>query len=151
MVIKALGAISRIVGDKPRVGEGRNGTVQVLDKKNVMCFTIGPGSLQAMVKGLVGQVEEGHIIRGIPEPDVEICFDADLLRKALSAFPAKTTVRMGIALHAGGASGVLYIRGSTLPNFVGEAFNVILCGVIDEPEADGSRPSDRVVLTKDGC
>ena len=151
MVIKALGAISKIVGDKPRVGEGRNGVIQVMDKKRVMCFTIGPGSLQAMVKGLAGQVEKGHIIQGAPEPDVELCFDVDLLRKALSAFPAKTTVRIGVDPYTEGGVGLLYIRGSTLPNFNGEALNVFLCGVSEEPEADGSRPSDRVVLTKDGC
>ena len=142
MVIKALGAISKIVGDKPRVGEGRNGVIQVMDKKRVMCFTIGPGSLQAMVKGLAGQVEKGHIIQGAPEPDVELCFDVDLLRKALSAFPAKTTVRIGVVPH------LLYIRGSTLPSFDGDVLNVILCGVTEEPEADGSRPSDRLVLTR---
>ena len=142
-VIKALGAISKIVGDKPSVKEERNGTIQVADKKGLMCFTIGPGSLQAMVKGLAGQVEEGHIIQGAPEPDVELCFDVDLLRKALSAFPTKTTVRIGVVPH------LLYIRGSTLPTFDGEALNVILCGIIEEPEADGSRPSDRVVLTNE--
>jgi len=144
MVIKALGAISKIVGDKPTVTEERNGTIQVLDKKSVMCFTIGPGSLQAMVKGLAGQVEEGHIIRKIPEPDAELCFDVDLVRKALSAFPAKTTVRIGV-------DPFLYIRGSTLPDFNGEVLNVFLSRVIEEPEEDGSRTSDRVVLTKDGC
>ena len=149
MIIKALGAISKIVGDKPTVKEGGKGTIQVMDKKSVMCFTIGPGSLQAMVKGLAGQVEEGHIIRRTPNPDVEICFDADLLRKALSAFPAKTTVRIGIATDAEGTPGLLHIRGSTRPNFDGEALNVVLCRVIEELEADGSRPSDRVVLTEE--
>ena len=147
MVIKALGAISKIVGDKPTVKEERDGTIQVVDKASVMCFTIGPGSLQTMVKGLAGQVEKGRIIRGTPEPDEEVCFDANLLRKALSAFPAKTTVRIGIAAPAGGGHGLLYIRGSTQPNFDGEALNVILSPVIEEPEADGARPSDRVVLT----
>ena len=147
MIIKALGAISKIVGDKPTVKEERDGSIQVVDKASVMCFTIGPGSLQAMVKGLAGQVEKGRIIRGTPEPDEEVCFDANLLRKALSAYPAKTTVRIGIAAPAGGGHGLLYIRGSTLPNFDGEALNVILSPVIEEPEADGSRPSDRVVLT----
>jgi len=149
MVIKALGAISKIVGDKPTVKEGGNGTIQVLDMKSVMCFTIGPGSLQTLVKGLAGQVEKGHIIRGTPEPDVELCFDVDLLRKALSAFPAKTTARLGVAPLAGGSCGLLYIRGSILPQFNGEALNVILSGVIEEPEADGSLPSDRVVLTRE--
>ena len=148
MVIKTLGAISKIVGDKPTVKAGRNGVLQVLNKGYTMCFTIGPGSLQAMVKGLAGQVEKGRIIRGTPEPAEEVCFDANLLRKALSAFPAKTTVRIGIAAPAGGGHGLLYIRGSTQPNFNGEALNVILCCVVEEPEADGSRPSDRVVLTK---
>ena len=149
MVIKALGAISKIVGDKPTVKEGGNGTIQVMDKKSVMCFTIGPGSLQAMVKGLAGQVEKGHIIRGALNPDVELCFDVDLLKKALSAFPAKTTVRMGVDPYAEGTLGLLHIRGSTRPNFDGEALNVVLCRVIEELEADGSRPSDRVVLTEE--
>lgn len=148
MVIKALGAISKIVGDKPTVKEERNGTIQVMDKKGVMCFTIGPGSLQAMVKGLAGQVEKGHIIRGSLNPDVELCFDVGLLRKALSAFPAKTTVRIGVDPYAEGALGLLYIRGNTLPNSNGEALNVFICNVIEEHEADGSRPSDRLVLTR---
>ena len=149
MVIKMLGAISKIVGDKPTVKAGRNGALQVLDKGRTMCFTIGPGSVQAMVKGLAGQVEKGRIIRGTPEPDEEVCFDVDLLKKALSAFPAKTTVRIGCVPHGGEDQGLLHIRGSTQPNFNGEALNVVLCCVVEEPEADGSRPSDRVVLTKD--
>lgn len=140
-VIKALGAISKIVGDKPTVTEERNGTIQVLDKKRVMCFTIGPGSLQAMVKGLAGQIKEGHIIREDPHPDTELCFDVDLLRKTLSVFPAKTTVRIGVAPF-------LYIRGSTMPDFDGEVLNAFLARVVEEPEADGSRPSNRLVLTR---
>ena len=147
MVIKTLGAISKIVGDKPTVTETRNGTVQVVDKETVMCFTIGPGSLQAMLKGLAGQGER-RIIQ-LPEPDAEMCFDANLLKKALSVFPAKTTVRVGLT-PTGGDHGLLYIRGSTRPHFDGEALNVVLTGVVEEPEADGSRPSDKVVLTKGG-
>ena len=136
------------MGDKPTVMEGRNGALQVLDKGRTMCFAIGPGSLQAMLKGLAGQVEEGRLLQWIPEPDVEMCFDVDLLKKAFSAFPAKTTVRIGCVPHGGEDQGLLHIRGSTQPNFNGEALNVILCCVVEEPEADGSRPSDRVVLTK---
>lgn len=147
VVIKALGAISKIVGDKPTVAEEKNGTIQVVDEGRVMCFTIGPGSLQAMVKGLAGQVKKGRIVRGTPEPDVEQCFDVDLLKKALSVFPAKTTVRIGVTPYAEGDVGLLHIRGSTLPSFNGEVLNVFLCKAIEEPEADGSRPSDRLVLT----
>ena len=147
MVIKALGAISKIVGDKPAVAEAGDGTIQVVDKDNVMCFTIGPGSLQALMNGLAGRIKLGRFIRGTPEPDVEMCFNVDLLRKALSALPAKTTVRIGVAPLAMGTSGLLYIRGSTQPEFGGETINVVLSGVIEEPELDGSRPSDKLVLT----
>lgn len=146
-VIKALGAISKIVGDKPAVKEGGNGTIQVMDKKSVMGITIGPGTLQALVKGLAGQVEKGRIILGSPNLDAEMCFDVDLLRKALSAFPPKTTVRMGVDPYTEGGLGLLHIRGSTLPRFNGEVINVILCGLIEDHEADGSRPSDKVILT----
>ena len=149
MVIKALGAISKVVGDKPAVAEAGDGTIQVVDKDKVMCFTIGPGSLQALMKGLAGKIEQGRFIRGTPEPDVEMCFDVDLLRKALTAFPAKTTVRIGVAPLAIGTCGLLYIRGSTQPQFGGETLNVVFSGVIEEPEADGSRPSDKLVLTTD--
>ena len=149
MVIKALGAISKIVGDKPTVKEGRNGTIQVMDKKSVMCFTIGPGTLQALVKGLAGQVEKGHITLESLNQDAEMCFDVDLLKKALSAFPAKTTVRMGFNADAERTIGLLHIRGSTLPNFNGEVLNVVVCRVIEELEADGSRPSDKLVLTEE--
>ena len=151
MELKMLGAISKIVGDKPRVTEVRDGTVQVVDKDKVMCFTIGPGSLQALMKSLAGEIVGGRILRGVPEPDVELCFDVNLLKKALSVLPAKTTVRIGLAPHQGGTYGLLYIRGSSLPSFDGEAINIILSGVVEELEADGSRPSDRTVLTRDGC
>ena len=96
---------------------------------------------------MAGKVEKGLIIWRTPEPEVAMCFDADLLKKALSVFPAKTTVRIGVTPYAEADNGLLYIRGSTLPNFNGEALNVILCRVTEEPEADGSLPSDRLVLT----